>query len=144
MIQGMSPGLIRARKIFLLPNALTGVGLGLFTVAVWAYSINAVKQENFDDIDEEVRQLNASNVQPKTRSPVLVEVDRELTATSQPSGPMRAASLQHEREELRKQVEHRGFLPSLLAPRLLDPNSRTLVWGAPPIDSLGRMGDSKR
>jgi len=140
----MSPGLIRARKIFLLPNALTGVGLGLFTVTVWAYSINAVKQENFDDIDEEVRQLNASNAQSQARSPVLVEVDREMTATTQPSGPMRAAAIQHEKEELRKQFDHRGLLPSLLSTRLLDPNSKTLVWGAPPIDSLGRLGDSRQ
>jgi cytochrome c oxidase assembly factor 3 len=139
----MSPGLIRARKIFLVPNTLTGIGLGLFTVAVWAYSINAVKQENFDDIDEEVRQLNATHTQSKPRSPVFVEVDRELTATSQPSGPMRAASIQHQEEETRKQTLHRGLLPSLLASRLLDPDSKTLVWGAPPIDSLGRLKDSR-
>jgi cytochrome c oxidase assembly factor 3 len=139
----MSPGLIRARKIFLLPNALTGLGLGLFTVGVWAYSINAVKQENFDDIDEEVRQLNATNIEPKSRSPVLVEVDRELTAATQPSGPMIAASTQHEREETRKSTQ-RGLLPTMISHRLLDPSSRTLVWGAPPIDAPGRMGDSRR
>ena len=49
----MSPGLQRARQPFRLRNAITGVVLAGFAVGVWAYSIGAVKQDKFDDVDEE-------------------------------------------------------------------------------------------
>lgn len=138
----MSPGLIRARKGFLIPNVLTGLGLGVFIVGVWAYSINAVKQENFDDIDDEVRQLNAKNALSKSRPPVvLTEVDRELHATSTPSGPSIASSTQHHTiEENKKRF---GLLPSLIDPKFLDPETHTLVWGAPPVGSPGRLWERK-
>ena len=48
----MSPGLKRAREPFRIRNAVVGVGLFAFAVGVWAYSISAVKQDVFDDVDE--------------------------------------------------------------------------------------------
>ena len=57
----MSPGLQRARAPFRLRNALTGVVLAGFAVGVWAYSIGAVKQDVFDDVDEEARALMAGS-----------------------------------------------------------------------------------
>ncbi|KAG6812945.1 hypothetical protein H0H92_015265 [Tricholoma furcatifolium] len=53
----MSPGLQRARAPFRMRNAITGVVLGAFAAGVWAYSISAVKQDVFDDVDEEARAL---------------------------------------------------------------------------------------
>lgn len=53
----MSPGLKRAREPYRFRNALTGFVLGAFAVSVWAYSISAVKQDVFDDIDDEARAL---------------------------------------------------------------------------------------
>lgn len=41
----------RAREPYRLRNAVTGTLLVAFAVSVWAYSISAVKQDNFDDID---------------------------------------------------------------------------------------------
>ncbi|OBZ70503.1 hypothetical protein A0H81_09686 [Grifola frondosa] len=58
----MSEGLKRARAPFRLRNALTGVLLTTFTVGVWAYSIGAVKQDVFDDVDEEARVLAGSGL----------------------------------------------------------------------------------
>jgi cytochrome c oxidase assembly factor 3 len=29
-------------------------------------------------------------------------------------------------------------------PQLLDPTRKTLVWGAPPVDHIGRMGDPRK
>jgi cytochrome c oxidase assembly factor 3 len=45
-----------------LRNAITGLTLAAFGVGVWAYSISAVKQDVFDDVDEEARGLAASGV----------------------------------------------------------------------------------
>ncbi|KAG8931477.1 hypothetical protein FRC01_001257 [Tulasnella sp. 417] len=55
---GVSPSLARARAPFRTQNAITGLTLFGFAVSVWAYSIHAVKQDNFDDVDFEA--LNTS------------------------------------------------------------------------------------
>ncbi|KAH9965814.1 hypothetical protein BC827DRAFT_1180016 [Russula dissimulans] len=53
----MSAGLRRAREPFRVRNTLTGLGIGTFVVGVWLYSMSAVKQDNFDDVDEEARAM---------------------------------------------------------------------------------------
>ncbi|TCD67269.1 hypothetical protein EIP91_000346 [Steccherinum ochraceum] len=57
----MSPGLQRARLPFRARNAITGLTLAGFVTGVWAYSISAVKQDDFSDIDEEARALAKAN-----------------------------------------------------------------------------------
>ncbi|CAI7573408.1 hypothetical protein N7533_008906 [Penicillium manginii] len=42
--------LLRARRPFLVKNALTGFGLFAFTIGVYAYTIRAVGQEEFSDV----------------------------------------------------------------------------------------------
>jgi cytochrome c oxidase assembly factor 3 len=56
----MSPGLKRARQPFLVRNAITGVILAAFAFGMWNYSMNAVKQDVFDDVDEEAKALAAA------------------------------------------------------------------------------------
>ncbi|KIK53293.1 hypothetical protein GYMLUDRAFT_49473 [Collybiopsis luxurians FD-317 M1] len=51
----MSPGMRRARAPFLLRNTITGILLGTFVVSVYTYSIRAVKQDDFGDIDAEAK-----------------------------------------------------------------------------------------
>ncbi|KAJ3490726.1 hypothetical protein NLI96_g1206 [Meripilus lineatus] len=63
----MSPGLQRARAPFRFRNALTGGILASFAVGVWAYSLSAVAQDDFSDVDEEAKAISASN--PPTTSP---------------------------------------------------------------------------
>ena len=53
----MSRGLLRARAPFRAQNAITGLVLAGFTTAVWAYSIRAVKQDDFSDVDDEAREM---------------------------------------------------------------------------------------
>jgi len=63
----MSPGLQRAREPYRVKNAILGLSLSAFAVGIWAYSISAVKQDVFDDIDEEVAALSVgtnSNSKP--------------------------------------------------------------------------------
>ncbi|KAF9894243.1 hypothetical protein FE257_007745 [Aspergillus nanangensis] len=42
--------LLRARRPYLFKNALTGLGLVGFTMAVYAYTISAVGQDEFSDV----------------------------------------------------------------------------------------------
>ncbi|OQD78591.1 hypothetical protein PENDEC_c001G05410 [Penicillium decumbens] len=42
--------LLRARRPYLLKNAVTGFGLFAFTITVYAYTIRAVGQEEFSDV----------------------------------------------------------------------------------------------
>ena len=56
----MSPGMIRAREPYRVRNAVTGVLLLAFGVSMWAYSIRAVRQDSFEDVDEEARELAAA------------------------------------------------------------------------------------
>ena len=44
-----------------------GLTLGAFAVGIWAYSISAVKQDVFDDIDDEARAMSANRT-PGTKS----------------------------------------------------------------------------
>ncbi|KAH9002232.1 Oxysterol-binding protein-domain-containing protein [Lactarius hatsudake] len=53
----MSRGLLRAREPYRVKNAITGLAISSFAVGVWLYSMSAVKQDNFDDVDEEARAM---------------------------------------------------------------------------------------
>jgi cytochrome c oxidase assembly factor 3 len=117
----MSAGLMRAREPYRVKNTLTGLAIGSFIVGVWLYSMSAVKQDNFDDVDEEARAMVRAGVKP-------LEEKGGETMTA-------------EREEGEKRV-HRGLLTLLDAkfPRLLDPEGKTVVFGAPAVDRIGRIG----
>ena len=120
----MSAGLMRAREPYKVKNALTGLGIGSFIVGVWLYSMSAVKQDNFDDVDEEARAMVRAGVKP------LEEKGAEAMTTT---------TVEKEEE---KRAHHHGLLALLDAkfPRLLDPEGKTVVFGAPPVDTIGRIG----
>lgn len=130
----MSPGLLRARAPFRMQNAITGLVLAGFATAVWAYSIRAVKQDDFSDVDEEAREMmmikgGEGNVAVDVVG-AGVGVD---TGVGAPPEYLRSSDLDQ---------TPRGVLAPLLDrafPRLLDPTRKTLVWGAPPIDAPGQM-----
>ncbi|KAL9031822.1 MAG: hypothetical protein Q9196_000195 [Gyalolechia fulgens] len=42
--------LIRARQPFLIKNIFTGLGLAAFTISVYAFTIRAVAQDDFSDV----------------------------------------------------------------------------------------------
>jgi cytochrome c oxidase assembly factor 3 len=62
----MSPALKRARQPFVVRNAITGTCIAAFAVGVWAYSISAVKQDNFDDIDAEATAAGLIKKEPSS------------------------------------------------------------------------------
>ncbi|RDL38397.1 Uncharacterized protein BP5553_02737 [Venustampulla echinocandica] len=45
-----SAALIRARKPYLIKNAITGVGMFAFCIGVYAFTIQAVSQDEFEDV----------------------------------------------------------------------------------------------
>ncbi|OJJ63176.1 hypothetical protein ASPSYDRAFT_41938 [Aspergillus sydowii CBS 593.65] len=42
--------LLRARRPYLFKNAATGLGLCIFTIGVYAYTLRAVGQDEFSDV----------------------------------------------------------------------------------------------
>lgn len=143
----MSPGLKRAREPYRLRNALTGIALGAFAVGIWAYSISAVKQDVFDDVDEEARAIArtgtaAEVLSVKEEKKTMEAAIAAATATSAPSSstvsPTPSTAL------ARTPTPGRGLLQHLDSrfPRLLDPQRKTLIWGAPPVDNIGKMWKS--
>ncbi|KAI9000760.1 hypothetical protein BD414DRAFT_451387 [Trametes punicea] len=150
----MSPGLQRAREPFRMRNAITGILLAGFAVGVWAYSIGAVKQDVFDDVDEEARALMAGSGIHKAENGAaesrgIVDASRAQSqagpATNDPTVPSATPTVAARPEtKSNANTSRRGILPPLLEhyfPALLDPSSKTLVWGAPPLDDIGKMRD---
>ncbi|KAG1868149.1 hypothetical protein C8R48DRAFT_747291 [Suillus tomentosus] len=134
----MSPGLQRARAPFRLRNAITGFVLAGFGVGVWAYSISAVKQDDFSDVDEEARALmRAGPIVEEVKVSVMNEAKEVATQTpSSVPAKVKIATVPS---------IHRGLLVPILErhfPRLLDPSRKTLIWGAPSVDNIGRLRDS--
>lgn len=139
--QVMSPGLQRARAPFRFRNAITGLILAGFGVGVWAYSISAVKQDDFSDVDEEAKALMRAGMSDaaageEVKVPGLDEA--KVGATQTPSSiPMEATAvttISRPRGVLVPTLERRF-------PRLLDPSRKTLIWGAPPVDNIGKLSD---
>lgn len=135
----MSPGLQRARAPFRFRNAITGLVLAGFGVSVWAYSISAVKQDDFSDVDEEARALmrTGPTFVEEVKVPVMDQAKAVATqATSSVPVEVKAATVPSIRRGLLVPILERRF------PRLLDPSRKTLIWGAPPVDNIGRLRDS--
>lgn len=140
--QVMSPGLQRARAPFRFRNAITGIILAGFGVGVWAYSISAVKQDDFSDVDEEARTLMRTG----TSGAAAAEEVKATVMDEAKVGTVEAPNRVPVEVTTATVVSRpRGVLVPTLErrfPRLLDPSRKTLVWGAPPVDNIGRLGDS--
>ncbi|KAH9482294.1 hypothetical protein JR316_0004392 [Psilocybe cubensis] len=169
----MSPGLKRAREPYRVKNAILGLFLAAFSVGVWAYSISAVKQDVFDDIDEEADALGATGTGTGLGVAVLAKATEgkhagagagagagtstsvdananasvNVTGTASPTfaashatSPLPNPAASTVLSEVSKS-KSKGLLTHLDSrlPWLLDPQSKTLVWGAPPVDNVGKM-----
>jgi len=141
---GVSPALKRARDPFRTKNAITGTLLVVFVVSVWAYSISAVKQDNFDDIDnvatdKRQRVQTAPVAAPKLVSPENAtaaqrSLDEHLTSVKGSAAPFKALT-----------PWLMQFRPSVLDRLAFARHSdgTLFVWGAPAIDNVGSIGDRK-
>ncbi|VDB97088.1 unnamed protein product [Peniophora sp. CBMAI 1063] len=134
---GMSPGLLRARQQYTVKNALTGTAIAAFIVGVYFYSIQAVKQETFEDVDEEARAMFAENRR------VAGEAKDAAMAKAVATSP--AAVVPEKLAAAPSTPTRRGVLSPVLekVPGLLDPQRKTIVWGAPSVDAVGRLSDRR-
>ncbi|KAF5388368.1 hypothetical protein D9615_000740 [Tricholomella constricta] len=144
----MSPGLKRAREPYRVRNALTGLILGACAVGIWAYSISAVKQDVFDDVDEEARAMARSGTVNEVLSvkdeKKVMEAAIETAVSSTETTQLNATASTKTEELSRIPSTSRGILQHLDGrfPKLLDPQRKTWVWGAPPVDNIGKIGKS--
>ena len=150
----MSPGLKRARAPYRVKNALLGLTLGAFAVGIWTYSISAVKQDVFDDIDDEARALREAGVGANKTGSAAAGTTGSTTVGLASASTTSQGSVEDRTKDLVKLggdagvVERnestRGLLQHLdqRFPWLLDPQRKTFVWGAPPVDNVGKMRDT--
>ncbi|KAH6853481.1 hypothetical protein B0I37DRAFT_409643 [Chaetomium sp. MPI-CAGE-AT-0009] len=45
-----SAALIRARRPYLVKNAVVGLSISAFAIGIWAYTISAIGQDEFEDV----------------------------------------------------------------------------------------------
>ncbi|KAF8961068.1 hypothetical protein BDZ97DRAFT_1664914 [Flammula alnicola] len=141
----MSPGLKRAREPYRLKNALLGITLGAFAVGIWAYSISAVKQDVFDDVDEEVQVLASTSTSQGVVSTSAKEEQPIVVVPASTPAALKDSIILKEVGAVEAQAKStRGVLQRLehKLPWLLDPKGKTLVWGAPSVDNVGKMSRS--
>jgi cytochrome c oxidase assembly factor 3, fungi type len=125
-----------------LSNVVTGGIISLFVVGIWAYSIRAVRQDVFDDVDEEAKALTQEKKkQVETVEERAKKVEEKLKAIATERVSKVAASLKSVNTPPPPR-ERQGILPILGRSELgwYDP-TKTLVWGAPSVDNFGRIGD---
>jgi len=77
---------------------------------------------------------------------ILYDKDKKKAAAEASGEELILEKIVHELKDARKVTSPaRGVLVQLLDrpfPRLLDPEQKTLVWGAPPVDDIGKMKDA--
>jgi len=148
---GLSPGLQRARAPYRLKNALTGIAIASFAVGVWAYSIRAVKQDTFEDVDEEAKALMASRM-TSGASPAASPREHAGSGDGTAAGPgsvslekmssaaLDAAPSPRLNAAATGEAEGRAGILASIFPHVVG-HGQTLVKGAPSVDHLGRLGD---
>ncbi|WVR03129.1 hypothetical protein IAU60_000119 [Kwoniella sp. DSM 27419] len=166
---GMSPSLNRARKPFVLTNVLIGSTLFAFAVGVYWYSISAVKQDDFSDVEdllpplEERRKLQsiedeqrASGSLQSIASALPMGGSRPATplpyATSTGSSPSKQIPQQPDvvgsagplatgpsQTGGRWGIRRLGELEWVRKRGLVDPKGNLLVWGAPDVERIGTI-----
>ncbi|WWC67274.1 uncharacterized protein I206_101182 [Kwoniella pini CBS 10737] len=177
---GMSPSLQRARKPFVLTNVLIGGTLFAFAVGVYVYSISAVKQDDFSDVEDLLPPLEERRKLVSIEDEQRASNSLQSIASALPlSGPSSSSNRQAPNStplpnststgsSLSKSIPQPdlsgGTLPLLESTSkstsrwgirriselewtkkrgLVDPKGNILVWGAPNVESIGRITGDK-
>jgi len=153
---GISPSLARARAPFRTQNVITGFTLFGFAASVWAYSIYAVKQDNFDDVDfealntsveEKARRISLEDEAKAKKGGGVKSMAHETEGRLSASGSTlldstTTVAMSNDRSTVATSADQRGLLHRLPGvSKLYNPGEMSLVSRAPPVDQLGRMGD---
>ncbi|GAA6004884.1 uncharacterized protein JCM10292_002545 [Rhodotorula paludigena] len=140
---GVSEGLKRARRPFFTRNLITGSLISAFALSVYLYSIRAVAQDDFSDLDQplsEEQRRNLTSIEDEQRLKNARTADRlalgpppaVAAAQGVPAGTVSAAPP--------------AAAPSSVFGRLRSAfggrgTESTLVWNAPSVDRIGRIGE---
>ncbi|ORY27347.1 putative mitochondrion protein [Naematelia encephala] len=140
---GMSESLRRARRPYLIRNAITGVVLASFVIGVYAYSISAVKQDDFSDVEDLLPPLaersQIRTIEDEARDALLAQ---EGAGTATPLSPLPLSTNIHPPSSIRSLVPRRLSEIEWVRKRgWVDQSGNVLVWGAPPVDNVGKIGD---
>ncbi|GAA6016910.1 hypothetical protein JCM11491_006910 [Sporobolomyces phaffii] len=132
---GVSEGLKRARAPFRTRNAIVGLGLSGFMFSVYLYSIRAVAQDDFADLQAptEEQRRNTVSIEDERRNRELLKGQQldvaapPVAASASPLVPAQARPAANGIfARLRDTFGGRG-------------SDSQLVWGAPPVDRIGRI-----
>ncbi|BGP13797.1 hypothetical protein JCM10213_006371 [Rhodosporidiobolus nylandii] len=142
---GVSEGLKRARKPFFTRNLITGGLISVFAFSVYLYSIRAVAQDDFADlaepVSEEQRRSVRSIEEEKRYKEALLADKLSATAPAAAAGVVEAVNPAQAAPVAAVAPGRTGVLhlvKGVFGGRGAD--SR-LVWGAPNVDRVGRIGE---
>lgn len=135
---GVSEGLKRARRPFRTRNMITGGLISAFAFSVYMYSIRAVAQDDFADLAEPVSEetrRNLRSIEEEKRYKEAHVADRLATqpavAAEASQAKAGAATLPGKTSVLQMAREAFGGRGA----------ESKIVWGAPSVDRLGRIGE---
>ncbi|KAJ7724732.1 hypothetical protein DFH07DRAFT_783207 [Mycena maculata] len=142
----MSPGLLRARRRFRTRNALVGVVLLTFVVGVFSYSMAAVKQDTFDDLDDAVKD---KAIMDAKRAALSVEDEKRAMRAAAAFANAPAASAD---PKLGDGARNTTASPLQESPVSDTPprsggvlaSLKNMVWGAPSGDKTGSAEDRSK
>ncbi|GAA5941084.1 uncharacterized protein JCM15063_000643 [Sporobolomyces koalae] len=136
---GVSEGLKRARAPFRTRNAIVGLALSGFMFSVYLYSIRAVAQDDFADLEaptEEQRRNLVSIEEEKRNREALKGEQLQIGVPSSPLAPAPPAL-----PTTTSKVQTGGVLARLRGAFGGKGTESKLVWGAPSVDRVGRIGE---
>ncbi|WOO79666.1 Cytochrome c oxidase assembly factor 3, mitochondrial [Vanrija pseudolonga] len=139
-----SASLRRARRPYIIRNVLTGGAIVAFIVGVYAYSISAVKQDDFSDVVDllppEAERAAIRSIEDEAREKALASEPAVAVAEIEAAAPTPAPSsvlsyLSPKRLSEVDWLKNRGWVEH--------GKDNLLVWGAPSVDKIGSMKDTK-
>ncbi|GAA5885267.1 hypothetical protein JCM6882_009548 [Rhodosporidiobolus microsporus] len=142
---GVSEGLKRARKPFFTRNLITGGAISAFAIWVYLYSIRAVAQDDFSDLDQPVSEEQRRSVQSIEESKRAREaLSADKFAAPAASGVVAAVNPLEALPAAAPApaAQGRSSVLSLLRGSFGGKGADSkLVWGAPNVDRVGRIGE---
>ncbi|SGY73489.1 BQ5605_C005g03297 [Microbotryum silenes-dioicae] len=150
----ISEGLARARRPFRTQNAITGALIFGFATAVYLYSIRAVAQDDFSDLDAPVQREGLRSLEDEQKERERLKAERvrewETSAVSTTAAPILETA-----QKVEQQVEERrGLLNGVVGKSVAGILVERGIWNgkghassiipkAPDVDRIGTLWDNR-
>ncbi|GAA5822932.1 hypothetical protein JCM11251_004428 [Rhodosporidiobolus azoricus] len=143
---GVSEGLKRARKPFFTRNLITGSAISAFAIWVYWYSIRAVAQDDFSDLDQPVseeQRRSVRSIEELKKDQEALSADRLSLSSAAASGVVAAINPAEVSPAVAPApaAARSSILSMLTGPFGGKGTESKLVWGAPNVDRIGRIGE---